>query len=136
MGPDCGTSLIAGVGIGFANAVRRGPIGAIGVAGTGLQEFTSQVHNAGSGISHAIGTGGHDLSEKIEGLTTLAALDALEADPQTTCHRHHFQTAGQAHLAILLDKISTCPKPVVGCFLGVDHELLAGKANLMPAQHR
>src|SRR3990172_7638145 len=47
MGPDCGTSLIGGVGIGFANVVRKGPIGAIGVAGTGLQEFTSQVHNAG-----------------------------------------------------------------------------------------
>src|SRR5574339_39948 len=73
MGPDCGTAIIGGVGIGFANVVRRGPIGAIGVAGTGLQEFTSQVHNAGSGISHAIGTGGHDLSDQIGGLTTFAA---------------------------------------------------------------
>ena len=73
MGPDCGTSLIGGVGIGFANVVRKGSIGAIGVAGTGLQEFTSQVHNAGFGISHAIGTGGHDLSDQIGGLTTFAA---------------------------------------------------------------
>ena len=82
MGPDCGTSMIGGVGIGFANAVRRGPIGVIGAAGTGLQEFTSQVHNAGSGISHAIGTGGHDLSDQIGGLTALAALDAFERDPE------------------------------------------------------
>ena len=71
MGPDCGTSLIGGIGIGFANVVRSGSIGVIGAAGTGLQEFTSQVHNAGFGISHAIGTGGHDLSDQISGLRRL-----------------------------------------------------------------
>ncbi len=97
MGPDCGTSLIGGVGIGFANAVRKGSIGVIGAAGTGLQEFTSQVHNAGFGISHAIGTGSHDLSEKVGGLTTFAALDALEADPHTQRHRYRFQTAFHLH---------------------------------------
>ena len=134
MGPDCGTSLIAGVGIGFANVVRRGSIGAIGVAGTGLQEFTSQVHNAGAGISHAIGTGGHDLSDKIKGLTTLAALDALVADPHTRVIAIISKPPGPGTLAILLDKISTCSKPVVGCFLGVNHEMLVGKANLIPAR--
>ena len=83
MGPDCGTSIVGGVGIGFANAVRRGAIGVIGPAGTGLQEFTCQVHHAGGGISHAIGTGSHDLSDDIGGATTLAALEALERDPST-----------------------------------------------------
>ena len=83
MGPDCGTSLIGGKGIGFANSVRKGRIGAVGPSGTGLQEFTCQVHNAGQGISHAIGTGSHDLSDAVGGLTTFAALDALEADPGT-----------------------------------------------------
>ncbi len=68
MGPDCGTSLIGGKGIGFANAVRRGSIGAVGPSGTGLQEFTSMVHNAGQGISHAIGTGSHDLSDSHRGV--------------------------------------------------------------------
>ena len=28
MGPDCGTAIVGGVPLGFANAVRRGPIGA------------------------------------------------------------------------------------------------------------
>ncbi|MBE3102031.1 MAG: FdrA family protein, partial [Firmicutes bacterium] len=62
MGPDCGTAIIAGVGIGFANSIRRGKIGVVGVAGTGLQEFTSLIHQAGLGISQAIGTGSRDLS--------------------------------------------------------------------------
>jgi FdrA protein len=133
MGPDCGTSLIGGMGIGFANVVRKGPIGAIGAAGTGLQEFTSQVHNAGYGISHAIGTGSHDLSDKINGLTTLAALDALEADPQTGVITIISKPPAASTLAVLLDRIKTCKKPVVGCFLGIDAGLLAGKPNLQPA---
>ena len=83
MGPDCGTSIVNGVGIGFANAVRRGTIGVIGPSGTGLQEFTCQVHHAGGGISHAIGTGSHDLSDDIGGATTLSAIEALERDPST-----------------------------------------------------
>ena len=83
MGPDCGTSLIGGVGIGFANRVRRGPVGVVGASGTGIQEFTSLVHQAGSGISHAIGTGSHDLADAVGGITTLMGLDVLEADPAT-----------------------------------------------------
>jgi FdrA protein len=128
MGPDCGTSLIGGVGIGFANVVRKGSIGAIGVAGTGLQEFTSQVQNAGLGISHAIGTGGHDLSDLIGGLTTFAALDALEADPQTRVIAIISKPPGAKTLARLIERFKTCAKPVVGCFLGVRAELQNGEA--------
>ena len=134
MGPDCGTSLIGGKGIGFANAVRRGPIGAIGAAGTGLQEFTSQVHNAGSGISHAIGTGSHDLSGKIKGITTLAALEALEADQQTRVIAIISKPPEASTLAILLERIKTCKKPVVGCILGIDAGSLSGRTNFQPAR--
>lgn len=123
MGPDCGTSLINGIGIGFANAVRKGSIGAIAAAGTGLQEFTCQVHNAGFGISHAIGTGSHDLGETIGGLTTLAALDALEKDPKTEAIAIISKPPSLATLKILLDKISACTKPVIGCFLGIKEKL-------------
>ena len=126
MGPDCGTSLIGGVGIGFANAVRRGPVGAIGAAGTGLQEFTSQVHHAGSGISHAVGTGSHDLSDHIGGLTTLMALDALEADPQTKVIALISKPPGAQTLARLAERLRRCTKPVVGCFLGAEQEIDAG----------
>ena len=40
MGPDCGTAIINGVPVGFANAVRRGRIGVIAASGTGAQEVT------------------------------------------------------------------------------------------------
>lgn len=120
MGPDCGTSLISGVGIGFANQVRRGPIGAVGVSGTGLQEFTSLVHQAGAGISHAIGTGSHDLSDTVGGITTLMGLDALEADPATRVIAIISKPAGPGTLQRLFDRIRVCSKPVVGCFLGLE----------------
>ena len=38
MGPDCGTAIVAGMGLGFANKVRLGPIGVVAAAGTGLQQ--------------------------------------------------------------------------------------------------
>ncbi len=36
MGPDCGTAMIEGQGLAFANKIRRGPIGVVAAAGTGL----------------------------------------------------------------------------------------------------
>jgi len=83
MGPDCGTAIVGGQGIGFANSVRRGPIGIIGASGTGIQELTTLIHRGGSGISHAIGIGSRDLSDAVGGLSLLSALDALESDAQT-----------------------------------------------------
>jgi succinyl-CoA synthetase alpha subunit len=121
MGPDCGTSLIGGVGIGFANAVRRGKIGAIAAAGTGLQEFTCMIHNHGSGISHAIGTGGRDLSDAVGGLTTLTALDALERDHATEVIAILSKPPGAKTLLTLINRIKTCKKQVICCFLGIDH---------------
>ena len=62
MGPDCGTAIINGVGLGFANGVRRGPIGVVGASGTGLQQVTARIHQLGGGITHAIGTGGRRIA--------------------------------------------------------------------------
>src|SRR5262249_14537523 len=73
MGPDCGTALIGGVPLGFANAVRRGPIGVVGSSGTGLQEVTGLIHRLGGGVSHAIGTGSRDLYAEVGGSSFLAA---------------------------------------------------------------
>jgi succinyl-CoA synthetase alpha subunit len=126
MGPDCGTSLINGTGIGFANAVRRGPVGVVGPSGTGLQEFTSLVHQAGSGISHAIGTGTRDLSDAVGGITTLMAFDALEADPATRVIAIISKPVQAGTLQRLLERISRCRKPVVGCFLGLEQPLAGG----------
>jgi FdrA protein len=124
MGPDCGTCLISGVGIGFANKVRRGPIGVVGASGTGIQEFTSLVHQAGSGISHAIGTGSHDLADAVRGITSLMGLDALEVDPATRVIAIISKPAGPETLLHLLARIRTITKPVVACFLGLDHALV------------
>ena len=133
MGPDCGTSLIGGVGIGFANSVRKGSIGVIGASGTGLQEFTSQIHNAGLGISHAIGTGSHDLSDKIGGLTTFAALEALEADPQTQVIAVISKPLGAKTIATLMGRMKSCRKPIVSCLLGADVKDLDKNSNISVA---
>lgn len=120
MGPDCGTAYIGGAGIGFANAVRRGPIGLVGPSGTGLQEFASLVHQAGSGISNGIGTGSRDLSDAIGGLSTLMGLDALEADPATQVIAVIAKPPGRATTARLLERLQHCAKPVVLCLLGAE----------------
>ncbi len=84
MGPDCGTSIVNGIPLGFANVVRRGPIGVVGASGTGTQEVTVRVHQNGSGISQALGTGGHDLADAIGGISMLHGLAALDGDPGTS----------------------------------------------------
>jgi FdrA protein len=118
MGPDCGTSILNGVGLGFANAARRGAIGAIGSSGTGLQEFTCEVHHGGLGISHAIGTGSHDLSDDVGGISTLMALDRLEADAQTEVIAIIAKPPGPKSRALLTERLKACTKPVVACVLG------------------
>jgi len=119
MGSDCGTAIISGVGVGFSNVVRRGPIGAIGAMGTGLQEFTTLVHRGGSGISHAIGTGSRDLSDAIGGISALSALEALEADPQTEVIALLSKPPGAKTLALLVERLNRCSKPVLTCLLGI-----------------
>jgi FdrA protein len=118
MGPDCGTAFLSGAGIGFANAVRRGPIGIVGSTGTGMQEFSSLVHQAGSGISHGIGTGSRDLSEAIGGISTMSAIDALESDPGTKVITILSKPPGAATATRLMDRLQRCSKPVVVCLLG------------------
>ncbi len=123
MGPDCGTSLIGGVGVGFSNAVRKGKIGVIAAAGTGLQEFTCMVHNAGYGISHGIGTGGRDLSDAVGGITTLTALDAFENDHSTEVIVILSKPPGGKTLVSLIERMKVCKKPVICCFLGIQNKI-------------
>ena len=83
MGPDCGTAIVDGVPLGFANQVRRGRIGLVGASGTGLQEVSCQIHALGEGVSHALGTGGRDPSAAIGGISLHAAMEMLAADAST-----------------------------------------------------
>lgn len=86
MGPDCGTAVIDGVGLGFANTVRPGRIGLVAASGTGCQQLLALLHHAGAdldgvGVRHALGVGGRDLSAAVGGLATREALRRLDADP-------------------------------------------------------
>jgi FdrA protein len=83
MGPDCGTAILNGKPLGFANVVRRGRIGIVGASGTGIQEVSCLIDRFGSGVSQAIGTGGRDLSHDVAARSTLAGIDALAADEAT-----------------------------------------------------
>ncbi len=85
MGPDCGTAILSGVGLGFANRVDRGPVGIVGASGTGIQELSCLLDRKGVGVSHAIGTGSRDLSDAVDGLMTEAGLALLSCDPGTAC---------------------------------------------------
>jgi succinyl-CoA synthetase alpha subunit len=83
MGPDCGTAIINGIALGFANRIKRGPVGIVGASGTGIQEISTLLHKRGYGISHAIGVGGRDLSPEVMGMSMLRGIHALEMDPGT-----------------------------------------------------
>ena len=71
------------MGLGFANKVRQGTIGVVAAAGTGLQHVTARIHQLGGGITHGIGTGGRDLSEKVGAVTFRQAMELLSRDPET-----------------------------------------------------
>ncbi len=83
MGPDCGTAVVGGVGLGFANVARPGPVGIVAASGTGAQHLMSLLDGAGVGVSHCLGVGGRDLSSAVAGRSTLRALELLDADPAT-----------------------------------------------------
>jgi FdrA protein len=83
MGPECGTAMLGGVGLGFANVVRRGPVGIVAAAGTGAQEASVLIDGAGSGVSEIIGVGGRDLSAQVGGIMFRAGMELLAADDET-----------------------------------------------------
>jgi len=132
MGPDCGTALIGGVPIAFANEVPVGNIGIIGASGTGLQEVSTLIARGGGGVSHGIGTGGRDLSEMIGALTTLAAIDALDADPATTRVVLISKPPAAPVADTVLTRVGKSKKPFVICFLGAKGLTLPANATSAP----
>jgi len=81
MGPDCGTAVVGGVGLGFANVTTPGPVGMVAASGTGCQQLLALLDHAGVGVSSALGVGGRDLSAAVGGLSTRTALSRLDTDP-------------------------------------------------------
>ena len=118
MGPDCGTAILDGVPLGFANVVRRGSIGLVGASGTGLQEVTSQIHHLGGGVSHAIGTGGRDVSAEVGGISMLQGLDLLAADGATKVIVVVSKPPSPEVAEKVLAKLAAGTKPAVVLFIG------------------
>lgn len=118
MGPDCGTAIINGVPLCFANKVNRGNIGIVTASGTGGQEVSSLIDRLGGGISQLIGTGGRDLREEVGGIMVLDGLAALQADPQTTVIVLISKPPSVVMAGKVLNAVKTSEKPVVICFLG------------------
>jgi FdrA protein len=132
MGPDCGTALISGTPLAFANQIPKGDIGIIAAAGTGLQEVACLIARGGKGVSHGIGTGGRDLSEKIGGLTALAAIDALDADAATKHIVIVSKPPAKSVADAVLARVAKSPKRFTICFLGADGSGMPANARFAP----
>ena len=118
MGPDCGTAVVGGVGLGFANVVRPGPVGLVAASGTGAQQVMSLLSTVpGAGVSHCLGVGGRDLSADVGGVSTRAALAALDADPDTEL----IVVLGKPPAPEVASSLSALPstKPVLFAPLGI-----------------
>jgi succinyl-CoA synthetase alpha subunit len=126
MGPDCGTAIINGIPLGFANVVRRGSIGLVAASGTGLQEVTCRIHNLGAGVSQAIGTGGRDLRDEIGGLTMLAGLRALAGDDETRVIVLISKPPSPTVASRILALAAASGKPTVVHFLGAEPGSIRG----------
>lgn len=122
MGPDCGTALIDGVGLGFINELQDGPVGLISASGTGAQEVSCLLDHAGLGVSQIVGVGGRDLSGEVLGAMTHQAIDMLAADDTikliTLISKPPHPEVADAVLRHLSD-IATPARPVVACLLGL-----------------
>jgi len=134
MGPGAGTAILNGCALGFANVVRRGSIGIVSAAGTGLQEVSSLISRHGAGISQGIGVGGRDLSDAVGGRMTRLALQALQADPATDVLVLISKIPSPTVVQSLLQEIQQSAKPVVLIFMGViDRLQLAAAEHLYQA---
>ncbi|OFI39109.1 FdrA family protein [Arthrobacter sp. SW1] len=118
MGPDCGTAIINGTGLAFANAVRRGSIGIVGASGTGSQEVSVRVHDFGGGVSQLIGTGGRDLSTEVGGISMIDGIRALDADPETKVILVVSKPPAEEVADKVLAVAGAASKPVIVTFLG------------------
>ena len=128
MGPDCGTAIIQGKMLGFANSVPNGKIGIVGASGTGIQEVSCLLAHMSHGISHAIGVGGRDLTEQVGGISTLTAIDLLEKDPQTDHIIIISKPPSEKVCSKILAKIDRSSKTFTVCFLGAPFLELSSNA--------
>ncbi len=120
MGPGAGTAILNGIGLGFANVVPAGPVGIVSAAGTGLQEVSSLLARAGTGVTQAIGTGGRDLKKEVGGLMMLAGLQALQNDPDTRVIALVSKPPDPDVAAKIMQQVEAGNKPTAVCMLGAE----------------
>lgn len=118
MGPDCGTAILGGVPLAFANVVNQGKIGIVGASGTGIQEVTVQIDRFGGGITHAIGTGGRDLNDKIGAITMIDAIKGLANHNRTEVIVIVSKPPAKEVRDEVVTLLQSLSKPVVAIFLG------------------
>jgi FdrA protein len=119
MGPDCGTAVVNGVGLGFANVVRPGPVGMVAASGTGAQQLLSLLDGCDVGVSSCLGVGGRDLSADVGGRSTLTALDRLAADDGVTTIVVVSKPPSEQVADLVTQHAESLGKPVVLGYLGV-----------------
>ena len=124
MGPDCGTAIINGVPLAFANVVSRGDVGIVAAAGTGLQEISTIISNEGAGISQAIGTGGRDVKKDVGGIMFLEGLKALMEDESTRVIVLVSKPPHESVLKKIGKALKGARQPVVAAFLGAEDKLV------------
>ena len=130
MGPDCGTAILGGVGLGFANRVRPGSIGLVGASGTGIQQVSCLVDAWGGGIAAAIGTGSHDLSAEVRGVMTNAGIDLLAGDDRVD-RIGLISKPGDANVARnVIEHLGRSGKRAVACLLGAEFD--SGEVTIVP----
>ncbi|MDQ2716760.1 MAG: hypothetical protein M3Z08_17780 [Chloroflexota bacterium] len=127
MGPDCGTAMLNGVGLGFVNVVPRGPIGIVGASGTGIQQVMSLIAQEGNGVSQVIGCGGRDLSEAVGAITTIQGIQLLQADEQTEVIVLISKPPAPSVAQRVIEEACKTSKPVVVIFVGADHDALQSR---------
>ena len=118
LGPDCGTAIINGVPLGFANNASHGRVGLVSASGTGLQQVICLLAASGEGVSQALGVGGRDLDDRVGGVMMLAGLHALESDEDTEVIILISKPPDELTRGRILDAVSKLEKPCVVCFLG------------------
>jgi succinyl-CoA synthetase alpha subunit len=121
MGPDCGTAILNGKPLCFANVVRRGPVGIVAASGTGLQEVSVLVDRGGSGVSQALGTGGRDLkNERVGGISMLMGIEALARDEATRVIVVISKPPAPAVAAKVMAALEAAGKDAVVHFIGLE----------------
>jgi len=116
LGPGCGSSCVEGCGFGIWNSVKKGPVGIVSTGGSGIRELATLLQEIG--VSSSICVGYRDLSQKVGGLGTTAALSYLASDSSTEVIVLAALTPSASITRTILNQIKACKKPVVMCFLG------------------